>query len=133
MALAGPAHALSDHQRQFVADVVQHGGVNAEIYEPLDHAEPGLPRTLIHVSGSEVLHDARLAAQRLAAVGVPVQLRVWPGQMHVFQIAASMVPEANRSLGPDGQLHPRGDRPKSHVTGRSRHDRRNLSPLASVQ
>jgi hypothetical protein len=54
---------------------------------------------LIHVSGSEVLlHDARLAAQRLAAVGVPVQLRVWPGQMHVFQIAAPMVPEANRSL-----------------------------------
>ena len=33
------------------------------VYEPLDHIEPGLPRTLIHVSGSEVLlHDARLAA-----------------------------------------------------------------------
>ena len=70
-----------------------------EIYEPLDHIEAGLPRTLIHVSGSEILlHDARLAARRLAAVGVPVQLRVWPRQMHVFQIAAPMVPEANRSL-----------------------------------
>jgi len=70
-----------------------------EIYEPLDHIEPGLPRTLIHASGSEVLlHDARLAARRLAGAGVPVQLRVWPGQMHVFQIAAPMVPEANRSL-----------------------------------
>ena len=45
-----------------------------------------------------LLHDARLAARRLAAVGVPVQMRVWPGQMHVFQIAAPMVPEANRSL-----------------------------------
>jgi acetyl esterase/lipase len=44
------------------------------------------------------LHDARLAARRLAAVGVPVQLRVWPGQMHVFQIAAPMFPEADRSL-----------------------------------
>jgi acetyl esterase/lipase len=74
-----------------------------EIYEPLDHAEPGLPRTLIHVSGSEVLlHDARLAAQRLVAVGVPVELRVWCGQMHVFQIAAPMVPEADRSLGQIG-------------------------------
>ncbi len=70
-----------------------------EIYEPLDHIEAGLPRTLIHVSGSEVLlHDARLAARRLAAAGVPVELRVWPGQMHVFQIAAPMVPEADRSL-----------------------------------
>jgi acetyl esterase/lipase len=70
-----------------------------EIYEPLDHIEAGLPRTLIHVSGSEVLlHDARLAARRLAAAGVAVELRVWPGQMHVFQIAAPMVPEADRSL-----------------------------------
>ena len=70
-----------------------------EIYEPLDHIVGGLPPTLIHVSGSEVLlHDARLAARRLAAAGVPVRLRVWRGQMHVFQIAAPMVPEANRSL-----------------------------------
>ncbi|HZC08840.1 MAG TPA: alpha/beta hydrolase [Mycobacterium sp.] len=70
-----------------------------EIYEPLDHVVAGLPPVLIHVSGCEVLlHDARLAARRLAGVGVPVQLRVWPGQMHVFQIAAPMVPEADRSL-----------------------------------
>ena len=34
----------------------------------------------------------------LAAAGVPVEVRVWPGQMHVFQIAAPMVPEASRSL-----------------------------------
>jgi acetyl esterase/lipase len=70
-----------------------------EIFEPLDHIEAGLPRTLIHVSGSEVLlHDAQLAARRLAAARVPVQLRVWPGQMHVFQIAAPIVPEADQSL-----------------------------------
>lgn len=69
------------------------------IYEPLDHIEAGLPPTLIHVSGSEVLlHDARLGTRRLAAAGVAVELRVWPGQMHVFQIAAPMVPEADRSL-----------------------------------
>ncbi|MGV0718805.1 alpha/beta hydrolase [Mycolicibacterium sp. XJ662] len=70
-----------------------------EVYEPLDHIEPGLPRTLIHVSGSEVLvSDARKAARRLAAAGVPVEVRIWPGQMHVFQLAAPMVPEATRSL-----------------------------------
>jgi acetyl esterase/lipase len=74
-------------------------GRSEEIYEPLDHIETGLPPTLIHVSGSEVLlHDARLAARRLAAARVAVELRVWPGQMHVFQIAAPMVPEADRSL-----------------------------------
>ncbi len=58
------------------------------VYEPLDHIEPGLPRTLIHVSGSEVLlHDARLAARLLAAAGVPIEVRVWPGQIHDFQMA----------------------------------------------
>ncbi len=74
-------------------------GKPEEIFEPIDHIEPGLPRTLIHVSGSEVLvSDARKAARRLAAAGVPVEVRVWPGQMHVFQVAAPAVPEATRSL-----------------------------------
>lgn len=79
----------------------RHGSA---VLEPLQHVKPGLPRTLIHVSGSEVLlHDARLGAQRLAAAGVPVELRVWPGQIHVFQIAAPFVPEATRSLRQIGE------------------------------
>jgi len=74
-------------------------GEPERVYEPLDHIEPGLPRTLIHVSGSEVLlNDARKAAHMLAAAGVPVELRVWPGQIHVFQLAAPTVKEATRSL-----------------------------------
>jgi acetyl esterase/lipase len=74
-------------------------GKPEEVYEPLDHIEPGLPRTLIHVSGSEVLlNDARKAAHMLAAAGVPVEVRVWPGQMHVFQLGAPAVKEATRSL-----------------------------------
>lgn len=79
-------------------------GKPEELYEPLDHLEPGLPQTLIHVSGSEVLlHDARLAARRLAAVGVPTEVRVWPGQIHDFQLAAPVVPEATRSLRQIGE------------------------------
>jgi acetyl esterase/lipase len=79
-------------------------GKSEEIYEPLDHIKPGLPRTLIHVSGSEVLlHDAQLAASRLAAVGIPAEVRVWPGQVHDFQLAAPLVPEAVRSLRQIGE------------------------------
>jgi acetyl esterase/lipase len=75
-----------------------------EIYEPLEHIKPGLPRTLIHVSGSEVLlHDAQLAASRLAAVGVPAEVRVWPGQVHDFQLTAPLLPEAVRSLRQIGE------------------------------
>jgi epsilon-lactone hydrolase len=79
-------------------------GKPEQLYEPLDHLEPGLPQTLIHVSGSEVLlHDARVAAGRLAAVGVPTEVRVWPGQIHDFQLAAPAVPEATRSLRQIGE------------------------------
>jgi acetyl esterase/lipase len=79
-------------------------GKPEQIYEPLDHLKPGLPRTLIHVSGSEVLlHDARLAARRLAAAGVPAEVRVWPGQIHDFQLAVPVVPEARRSLRQIGE------------------------------
>ncbi len=98
MFTAGAFDALAE----LVAGAAAKNKVNGkpeEIYEPLDHIKPGLPRTLIHVSGSEVLlHDARLAASRLAAVGVPAEVRVWPGQVHDFQLAAPMVPEAIRSL-----------------------------------
>ncbi|ORA02371.1 alpha/beta hydrolase [Mycolicibacterium bacteremicum] len=70
-----------------------------EVYEPLEHVEPGLPRTLIHVSGSEVLlNDARKAARVLAEAGVPVEVRIWPGQIHVFQLCSPFVGEATRSL-----------------------------------
>jgi acetyl esterase/lipase len=79
-------------------------GMPEQVYEPLDHVEPGLPRTLIHVSGSEVLlHDARVAARALAAAGVPTEVRVWPGQIHDFQLAAPIVPEAIRSLRQIGE------------------------------
>ncbi|CDO25077.1 esterase [Mycolicibacterium mageritense DSM 44476 = CIP 104973] len=80
------------------------GRKGEDVYEPLDHIEPGLPRTLIHVSGSEVLiSDARKAAHMLAAAGVPVEVRVWPGQMHVFQLATPFVSEATRSLRQIGE------------------------------
>ena len=79
-------------------------GKPEQLYEPLDHVEPGLPRTLIHVSGSEVLlNDARLAARALAEAGVPTEVRVWPGQIHDFQLAGPMVPEAVRSLRQIGE------------------------------
>ena len=75
-----------------------------EVYEPLDHIEPGLPRTLIHVSGSEILlSDARKAARLLAAAGVPVEIRIWPGQMHVFQLGFPAVSEASRSIRQIGE------------------------------
>ncbi len=58
-----------------------------------------LPPTLIQAGGAEFLAaDARHLAQMLKAVGTDVRLEIWPGQMHVFQAAARVVPEADRAL-----------------------------------
>ncbi len=96
-------HALVELIREAAKNDARDGHPE-DIYEPLDHVEPGLPRTLIHVSGSEVLlSDARKAARMLAAAGVPVELHIWPGQMHVFQLGAPAVPEANRSIRQIGE------------------------------
>jgi acetyl esterase/lipase len=101
-----PARAF-DALEELVAGAAARNGVDGkteELYEPLEHIEPGLPRTLIHVSGAEVLlHDAQLAAAKLAAAGVPAEVRVWPGQVHDFQVATPMVPEAIRSLRQIGE------------------------------
>lgn len=81
-----------------------------ELYEPLDHLctvmdACELPPTLIHVSGDEVLlHDANLAAEMMSDLEVPVDVVVWPGQIHVFQIAAAFIPEARRSLDQLGRF-----------------------------
>lgn len=95
-----PAQAF-DALVELIANAAKNrdDGEDEELFEPLDYIEPGLPPTLIHVSGSEVLlYDARLAVHRLAAAGVPAEVRIWPGQMHVFQICSPAVPEARRSL-----------------------------------
>jgi len=69
-------------------------------------------------------------------------LRVWPGQMHVFQIAAPMVPEANRSLRQIGNYireatdpHHRGGscRPRPCTRISPRPDRQfRVKPVAAV-
>ncbi|MGH3850798.1 MAG: alpha/beta hydrolase [Pseudonocardiaceae bacterium] len=59
---------------------------------------------MIHVSGSEVLlHAAQLAVAKLAAAGVPAEVHILPGQVHDFQLAVPVVPEATRSLRQIGE------------------------------
>jgi len=58
-----------------------------------------LPPFLIQVGGAEVLRpEAEALADVLRAAGAPVELQVWPGQMHVFQILNRFVPEADSAM-----------------------------------
>lgn len=57
------------------------------------------PPTLIQVGGTECLQiDATRLADALTACGVTSTLQIWPGQVHVFQAFATIVPEARRAI-----------------------------------
>ncbi|MCX6396395.1 MAG: alpha/beta hydrolase fold domain-containing protein [Propionibacteriales bacterium] len=59
----------------------------------------GLPPSLIQASSAEmVFPDAEAMAASLLAAGVDVELQVWDHQVHVFQAAAGVVPEAAQAL-----------------------------------
>lgn len=89
----------------------------------------GLPPTLIQTSKTEMLYpDAVSIADRLAADGVPCQLQVWDRQVHVFQAAATLLPEAAQAVTeivrfvddavPAGRRSPRAD--VRHISTASR-------------
>jgi monoterpene epsilon-lactone hydrolase len=66
---------------------------------PLHAPLEGLPPTLVHVGGAELLLEDSLAlAQRLATAGVHVELRVFPDMPHVFTAYPNLTPECDQSL-----------------------------------
>lgn len=59
----------------------------------------GLPPSLIQASSAEmVFPDAEAMTASLLAAGVRAELQVWDHQVHVFQAAAGVLPEAAQAL-----------------------------------
>ena len=59
----------------------------------------GLPPLLIQVGGDEaLLSDAEEVALRATAAGVEVELEVWPGMFHVWQLTSRFIPEARQAI-----------------------------------
>ncbi|GAC69623.1 alpha/beta hydrolase [Gordonia soli] len=58
-----------------------------------------LPPVLIQVGGREMLRaDAEAAHRLITDAGGVCELRVWPGQIHVFQALPALIPEARPAL-----------------------------------
>lgn len=84
--------------RAFHQFVMRHSPPE-EDHRLLDADLGGLPPSLIQVGSTELLSpDAEMLAVELAKAGVPHQLQVWRDQVHVFQAAATLVPESTRAL-----------------------------------
>lgn len=72
---------------------------------PLFGEMKGLPPMLIHVGSEEiVLSDSERLLERARAAGVEVQLQVFEGMWHDFQLHAGQVPEADESIAGLGRF-----------------------------
>jgi len=69
------------------------------IVSPLFGELGDLPPTLVHASDCEMLHDdAHRYVNRARSQGSPVEMQIWPGMVHVFQMLGHMLPEANEAM-----------------------------------
>lgn len=77
----------------------EEGDPRDPLASPLFGDLAGLPPSLIQVGDIEVLLDDSVRlAERARAAGVEVELEIWPGMPHVWQLMASHLPEARRAL-----------------------------------
>lgn len=85
--------------RVVMSNYVGDNDPDTPLFYPLGMDLSGLPPCCIHVGDHEVLlSDSVRLAERAKAAGVDVQLRVWPGMWHVFQMSARLLPEGRMSI-----------------------------------
>ncbi len=66
---------------------------------PLHGELTGLPPLLIQAGGAEVFRDEAVAfAERAAAAGVDVTLRIWPDKVHVWHLFAQLLPDSQAAI-----------------------------------
>jgi acetyl esterase/lipase len=84
---------------RFVADYLAGTDPRHPHASPLYGDPAGLPPTLIHVGGDEVLRDdAVRMAESMRRAGCEVELEVWPRMPHVWHAMAPMLPEATAAI-----------------------------------
>ena len=77
----------------------------APLVSPLFAELAGLPPLLIQVGSEEVLlSDSTLFAEKARLAGVDVTLENWKGMQHVWQYAASLLPEGRQAVARIGEF-----------------------------
>lgn len=98
------------HQRPMILQLSRNYlGPHGDPYDPLVsplYADPaGLPPLLIQVGYREtVLDDSVMFADLARAAGVDVELQVWDGMIHVFQMFGAELPEAGQAIASIGKF-----------------------------
>lgn len=82
----------------------------------------GLPPLLIQVASDEILlSDSTELARRAQAAGVEATLRIYPGMQHVWQFAASLIPESRQAIDEIGAFIQRHLPPSPTPSGENPH------------
>ena len=102
---ASRADADPIHQRPMILALAKNylgpdGAPRNPLASPLYADLAGLPPLLIQVGDREtVLDDSIMFAEKARAAGVDVDLQVWDGMIHVFQMFGAELAEARRAIG----------------------------------
>ncbi|MGM0571898.1 MAG: alpha/beta hydrolase [Pseudomonadota bacterium] len=84
---------------------------SSPLVSPLRGSLENLPPTLIHASESEMLLDnARRYANKAQDAGSPVELKTWPGMVHVWHIFPDLLSEAEEAFDDIGEFLTRIER-----------------------
>jgi acetyl esterase/lipase len=98
------AEADPIHQRPMILALAKNylggqGDPSDPLVSPLYADLRGLPPLLIQVGDREtVLDDSVMFADKARAAGVDVDLQVWDGMIHVFQMFGAELPEAHQAI-----------------------------------
>jgi monoterpene epsilon-lactone hydrolase len=104
------ANADPIHQRPMILALAKSylgegGDPRNPLASPLYADLAGLPPLLIQVGGREtVLDDSTQFAEKARTSGVDVELQVWDGMVHVFQMFAAELAEGRRAIGSIAQF-----------------------------
>ncbi|RYJ03606.1 MAG: esterase [Actinomycetales bacterium] len=99
-----PLHALERFSKVSLRMDTRRG-IDGTRLCPVDMPLADMPPALIQIGSHEILlADAEYMANRLVSAGVPCDLQVWDRQVHVFQAAASWVPEGRAAITEIGEF-----------------------------
>ncbi|MBR1194541.1 alpha/beta hydrolase [Bradyrhizobium sp. AUGA SZCCT0240] len=104
------AEADPIHQRPMILALAKNylggqGDPRDPLVSPLYADLAGLPPLLIQVGDREtVLDDSVMLADKACAAGVDVNLEVWDGMIHVFQMFSAELVEAHRAIASIAQF-----------------------------
>lgn len=108
--LTASGGSIAENDRKdamFTADTIRRGGsryagplaLDDPRVSPLFGSYDGLPRLYICASRDEVLRDDAIrTAEKAKAAGVPVELQIENGLVHIWPIFAPFVPESVRTI-----------------------------------